>query len=170
MKPSFFSNAQPKRGINNEFSNVENTRNSVRMYFAQAALNEYRFRKGLAYLNQKLAEYPNDPVLVAYEAGFTAIEARYKFFPLDKYQKAMEGIEKIEKSVEAHPNDLEIRFVRLALYDKMPAFFNKKSTAASDARWILQQLSTQDVHIDLKAYINDFMIKNNFVPSQKRTL
>ena len=115
------------------------TLEGAREAFHQAVMDEEESRAFNKYM--RTFDEPT-PVIAAYQAVSEAMLARVLWNPFSKlaqvrdYQKAMEA------AVALDPNDIEIRFLRLAIEYNIPAFLGMSEHVEEDVAMILENLSS----------------------------
>jgi hypothetical protein len=77
-----------------------------------------------------------DPSIAAYRGSLLLIEAGQTLALWKKSDLSRRGLTLLDDSVAAHPEDLEIRFVRAATTLHLPIFFRRKSQSCEDFRFL----------------------------------
>ena len=108
-----------------------------RIYFTLAANFKEYFEAG----KKAILAAPNEPKFRAYKAAFLALEAKYAFWPTDKLMYVQRALTLLDSLVSHHPEDVEIRFLRAMIADRLPSFFNRKAQALSDIAYVVRHLS-----------------------------
>ncbi|QXD15519.1 carotenoid biosynthesis protein [Rhodocaloribacter litoris] len=73
-----------------------------------------------------------EPVVRAYGAAFEVMKAKHAFWPFDKYRHVQRGLPVLDALVEEHPDDAEIRFLRLLSCYYLPGLFGRSETVSQD--------------------------------------
>lgn len=83
------------------------------------------------------------PVLVCYKGANYMIQAKYTLNPINKLNKFVQGRELMEAAIKKDTADLEMRFIRYALQNNLPAFLGYDDDKETDRRFLLRNLSEQ---------------------------
>lgn len=135
---------------------------SARVLFYRS-IEEKQHLDQAVYMFNRLKTYERYTGLAeTYLGALTALEGKYAFLPTTKYNKAIKGLEKMDKGVEISPDNLEARFIRGTTCYYLPFFFNRQKTAEEDFQVILTLL---EQHYDrynpeLVSNVIDFLQKN----------
>ena len=91
------------------------------------------------FLNLRKAE-PNNSLIEAYYGSTLTLLARDAVQPLEKADKAQEGLDSLNRAISLDPNDKEIRLLRGNVCVKLPeAFFHCSQTAIEDFSFLLDR-------------------------------
>lgn len=113
---------------------------TIRAYFVQAQESQAATEK----LYKELAAYSqHDPVVLAYKGASQTLKARLLKDRSAKKVLVVQGIQLLERSVEAAPEEVEIRLVRLAIQEHAPKILKYKGHMAADKQMILANFATQ---------------------------
>ncbi|MGO3108405.1 MAG: hypothetical protein ACTJHT_01475 [Sphingobacterium sp.] len=113
---------------------------TIRAYFVLAKDSQSITEK----LYNELAAYSqNDPVVLAYKGASQILKARLLKDRSAKKALVVQGIQLLERSVEAAPEEVEIRLVRLAIQEHAPKILKYNGHMAEDKRMILANFATQ---------------------------
>ncbi|MDR2284665.1 MAG: hypothetical protein LBE37_15730 [Sphingobacterium sp.] len=97
-----------------------------------------------ATLYNQLKNYnKTDPVLLAYKGASYALQARYVSDRKTKKELFVAGAKDIEGAVEAAPNNVEIRLVRLIIQENTPKILKYKGNINTDKQMILTNFDSQ---------------------------
>ena len=112
---------------------------SVRVKYPEASKNEQEAKK----LHDELISISkNDlPVLIAYKGAVTTMMANYAQGIKDKKLFFKEGKELLEHAVEAEPDNIEIRCIRLSVQENAPKITGYRKNIAEDKKRILDSYS-----------------------------
>jgi hypothetical protein len=94
-----------------------------------------------ADLFDKLAPSSADPSISAYRGSLLLIEAGQTLALWKKSDLSKRGLTLLDDSVAAHPENLEIRFVRAATTLHLPIFFRRKNQSCEDFRYLAPKAS-----------------------------
>lgn len=81
-------------------------------------------------------ERPHDATILAYNGSLELLEAAHTWAFWNKHKLATEGLEKIDRSVQLAPDNLEVRFIHGATTFHLPFFYHRKQQAESDFAFI----------------------------------
>ncbi|MEI6021545.1 MAG: hypothetical protein WCR21_10495 [Bacteroidota bacterium] len=82
----------------------------------------------------------NVPIKKAYFASAKMASAKFKIFPLAKYQAFLEGKKLLEESVALDKQNPEIRFVRFVIQSNLPSFLFYSQNISEDKAFITKSL------------------------------
>jgi len=121
------------------------------------------------YLYDKLKNYKGDDAVVwAYKALSSFLMANYVFSPFSKLHYFNEGKEHMHTAIMKDPQNIEVRFVRLALQLRMPSFLGYSDHIEEDKKMILHALKNNLVKDnDLLQKILTFVKQNRKVFTEK---
>jgi hypothetical protein len=108
-------------------------------YFADLQGNRAAADKARASFASLSRDYPEDPVVDAYNGSLELLDAARTWAIWDKRRLANEGLKKMDQAVTRAPGDLEARFIRAASTWHLPFFFKRREQAASDFTLIAPQ-------------------------------
>jgi hypothetical protein len=137
-----------------------------RIHFTLAANFKEYFEAG------KKAVYaaPGDPKFRAYKAAFRALEAKYAVWPHDKLLHVQQSLSQLDSLVSLRPEDVEIRFLRAMIAERLPAMFNRKAQALSDIEYVLAHLSGLQ-EPEFEAFVLEYLSSEVQLPEKlKRTV
>ncbi len=103
--------------------------NTVRNMFEKASVNEISANKLLAILN---AEPNLSPTLLGYKGSTLAMKAKYTINPYKKLKYFNEGKLLLEKAINKDAQNIELRYLRLAIQSNIPTFLNYNKNIDSD--------------------------------------
>ena len=99
----------------------------------------------------------NKNVIDAYKACAVILLAKHSNNPYKKLQHFNTGKEMLEKNVQMNANNVEIRFLRLAVQTNLPKLLNYSSNIKEDKSMILKNLNTIKNDKDLFEKITTFL-------------
>jgi hypothetical protein len=115
-------------------------------------------------------EKKDNKVLVAYKGAVLTAMAKYAKGKKDKKDFFKEGAELLEYAVEAQPNDIEIRTIRLSIQENAPKFLRYNSDIDNDKAFILNNFkstSSLEVREFVKSYVSQ---SEGFTTDEKKLL
>ncbi len=95
---------------------------------------------------------PGSVIRTAYHGALELLEARYGSWPPARLRHARAGFRLLDRAVEAAPDDVEIRYVRLMSYYYLPGFFGKKDIARADLDVVRELLPSARGRIPADAF------------------
>lgn len=107
-----------------------------RVYFYLAVEDKSMIEKGQEFFSNLKSVYPGESA--AYLAGFEALKAKNALWPIDKWNLAQSALSKMDKAVEEHPQNIEVRFIRASTCYYLPFFFNRKDQVIQDFRVLVK--------------------------------
>lgn len=93
------------------------------------------------------SKYQKIAVNKAYQAAAEMALAKYNFIPTTKLSEFNSGKKNLEAIVNSDSTNIEIRFIRFAIQNNVPAILLYKKNIPADKKFILEHLSflkTQD--------------------------
>lgn len=142
----------------NLFLNSPHELHQLRDLFPLIGANEAYNNKMISILtnNEKIAL----PVKKAYLASAQMASAKYKMFPIAKYQAFLEGKRQLEESIRLDNKNAETRFMRFVIQTHVPSFLFYSHNLAEDKAFILQALPTiKNTDPDLYQRITNYFMK-----------
>lgn len=103
----------------------------LRALFLTAEQRQASYTRGLR-LSTQLTAQSGELIWQAYKAAFTAIGGRYTPWPLEQFNRVSDAALQFDPLVERNPEHAELRFLRGAVYDKLPAIMLKSRQAEAD--------------------------------------
>ncbi|MBX7242804.1 MAG: hypothetical protein K1X92_13760 [Bacteroidia bacterium] len=107
----------------------------IRKLYGQSAKNEKKLQEIEALMVNFERENPSTPVIKAYRASVVMIKARFLILPHKKYACFLEGKKQLEEVLESHPDEIEIRFIRLSVQRNLPPFLGYNHLS-QDKAWL----------------------------------
>ena len=83
------------------------------------------------------------PVLVCYKGANAMIQAKYTLNPINKLNKFMQGRDLMEAAIRKDTTDLEMRFIRYAVQNNLPAFLGYDHHKEIDRQFLLRNIKEQ---------------------------
>jgi len=143
--------------------------NTIRNMFEQASLNEKAANNLLDLLNK---EQKLSPILLGYKGSTTALEAKYTINPVKKLKFFNEGKTMLERAIQSEPQNIELRYLRLAIQTSIPAFLNYNKNIDSDKILLLGAIKSRLISDDdlLKKIVHFLNQCKQISPSEKNQL
>ena len=85
-------------------------------------------------------ETPEEAIIQAYRGAIEVVRAKHSRWPPNKLKYLNQGAAILDFLVDAHPNDLELRYLRLASYRFLPFFLSREESVAEDLRILVEDL------------------------------
>ena len=101
----------------------------LRTYYVEAVEDESALEEAEALIE---AEGRADPTTRAYEGALIVLKAKHAFWPHRKVHYLREGLDMLDALVEAHPEEVEIRYLRLLSCYFIPSFFGRDWSVRED--------------------------------------
>jgi len=136
------------------FAAIDTTIKDLRVHYALVGVNEGHVSEIL-----NLSKNSNDPTVLAYAAGAEMASAQYKLSPFSKLSAFNSGKAKLESIVMANLENVEVRFIRLSIQLKCPAFLGYNKAVKSDRLFVLSELPfLRKTDVELYKYILTFFL------------
>lgn len=111
----------------------------------------------------------NSPTIQAYQAAAITLKAKYASKLKDKKGWFVEGATLLEKLIEQHPQNVELRLIRLSIQQNTPKILNYQENIEEDKQFIMAHFSSQPN--DLQRYIQEYaQASNGFTDAEKRKI
>ena len=107
----------------------------IRKMYAKANADEVMHSKLVSSLEtiEKSA-----PTLFGYKAAAHMMSAQYTYNPYSKYRYFKEGRSMIESIIRSHPNNSELRYIRLSIQLNLPEMLNYSDNIEEDTNFLLR--------------------------------
>ncbi|MCV9389436.1 hypothetical protein [Reichenbachiella ulvae] len=109
----------------------------------------------------KLNSEEDSPLIRAYKAALYAKEADKLKGVADKVQAFKKGAMMLEEEIKAYPDNVEFRFLRLAIQEKSPAILGYQDNIEEDKQKIIENYSSLDGR--LKKQISQFATRSKYL-------
>ena len=76
-----------------------------------------------------------------YHAIAILLRSKFSLNPIDKLKSFREGKEQLEKVINLHPKDIELRFLRFCVQNNTPAILDYKQNLEEDKQFIKNKIS-----------------------------
>ncbi|MGO1596130.1 MAG: hypothetical protein ACTHZ1_02170 [Sphingobacterium sp.] len=110
--------------------------NAVRNDFNKGVKNEALCKRHLLLLN----EQANSPLEKAYAAAFHMFMAKHTGNPFKKMNYFKEGRDRLEQQLNANPNNVELRFIRLSIQYHIPKYLGYHDDIEADKDYVMNHL------------------------------
>lgn len=110
---------------------------AIRIDFKKAAQDETAARQLLTSIQNSGNK---DALFIAYQAATEALMAKHAFLPTSKYSWCKRAMNTFNIAVGASPENMEIRYLRIAVEVNLPAMLGMSGDIAADKNKILQLL------------------------------
>jgi tetratricopeptide (TPR) repeat protein len=112
-------------------------------------------KKAVKSANQELLKLreaePDNALIEAYYGSSLALLARDAVKPLEKADKAQEGLDALHRAVSLDPNQKEIRLLRANVCLRLPeSFFHCSNTAIEDFSFLLERYQESSSYLTQK--------------------
>jgi hypothetical protein len=134
----------------------------LRKLFYLATVSESYIDKTEGYMNRHEAQEP----FGAYRSMLLFMEAKYAINPYTKLNYFKKGRNKMEETLKLYPNNLENRFLRLAIQTKLPGFLGYSGSKKEDKTYLLKHYKSEK-DLNLKARIKLFLKENKIISQEE---
>ncbi|MES2617584.1 MAG: hypothetical protein V4613_06890 [Bacteroidota bacterium] len=146
------------------FKTVESSEIALaRIYFEKASTSESAAKSLKAITDAKT----ND-VLKAYNGAALAILAKYAWSPYKKLDNVNKGLALLNSAVKSSSSDVEIRFLRFAIEENLPAIISATRHLQEDKTFILKNLVK--THPNYKSIKNYLILSKSLSATEKKAL
>lgn len=112
---------------------------SIRELYVKASTDEEVHSKLVSTLEPV---EQGSPILFGYKAAAHMMSAQYTYNPYSKYRYFKEGRSMIESVIRSHPNDVELRYLRLSIQLNLPEMLNYSENINEDKNFLLQEFKS----------------------------
>lgn len=123
-----------------------------KLYFSEITSKE----ESLAFIDL-LKNAEEGIEIEGYRAGATMISSKYEFSPFSKLSTFSDGKEALENIIEEHPNNLELRLIRLTIQENAPNIVHYNDKIETDRAFLKfhkPSLSDFDLINRIESYLN----------------
>ena len=124
----------------------------LRTSYAKAPID----KKVCKQLIDQLESLKKSPVQLGYLGACRAIWASHTFNPISKLSSFNRGKKEIESAIQADPNNVELRFIRLSIQKHSPSFLGYAKNIEADTKFI-QANKNSIISVQLKKMIGDLI-------------
>ena len=123
----------------------------------------------LAVIND--ASYSASSISMAYQGLCEAMMAEHLFLPTSKISSFKKGKSKVETAIEKHPENCELRYVRLLIQLNTPNIVNYHDAISEDLEYFMENLHSQIADDQWKlTFIDNLLLGKNLSADQKNQL
>lgn len=106
-------------------------------------------------------------ILLGYAGGVTMLKAKYTANPFSKLSYFNEGKQLLEDAISNNKNNIELRFLRFAIQENLPAMLNYNDNLEEDKNYIMKYLPMLELR-DFKKAIAFYLIKSERTTEQEK--
>jgi hypothetical protein len=141
----------------------------LRSVYLESAENETRIASGIA-LAQSISSRTDAPRARAYSAAFEVMKARHAFWPMTKMDHVEAGIPELDALVLAHPNDIEIRYLRLVSTYFIPSFLGYSDHVREDFQRLAGALplAQHEYSTEMMRMMSAFVVTHGDIDQRQR--
>jgi hypothetical protein len=137
----------------------------IRVGFYQAVENSSATEALAAYIEKNYGVLPKSfpPVVQAYYASVEGLKGKHAKDLFSKLGHVGKAVDLFRDLVETNPDNVEIRFLRFALFSQLPFFFGVRGYVSTDLAALVDQLEMQrydDVPPDIQHAIAVYLLAN----------
>jgi len=99
----------------------------------------------------------DSPILFGYKAAAHMMSAQYTYNPYSKYRYFKEGRTMIESIIRSHPDNVELRYLRLSIQVNLPEMLNYSENVKEDTNFLLHEFKSLSDSI-LKKRIRELLV------------
>ncbi len=139
--------------LNHSFAQ-DSTMKELRELFYKATIKESYIADVTSFINKNNEQAAFD----SYRSMLLFMQAKYAINPYSKWSYFNKGRTKMEAAVKAHPNDIETRFLRLAIQTKLPSFLGYSTAKKTDKQFIItnyKKLNDKDLKDRILLFFKD---------------
>lgn len=127
--------------------------------------------KAIAFYNTlKNVKTTDGYVLNSYKAASIALKAKYEKGIKNKKALFKEGVLSLEKNIAKHPNNIELRLIRLSIQENTPKLLKYKKNIFEDKSFINKHLK-KVTDKKLRNYIKTFVLQSkSFTKEEKNVI
>jgi hypothetical protein len=95
------------------------------------------------------------------------VKAKFGMNPINKMLLFIEGRNELEKLIEKEPNNIELRYIRLAVQKIAPKFLSYRDNINEDRVLLLSHLKEQNQHGDFESNVLRFLKRENLINTKE---
>lgn len=139
-------------GIRKQFQSAHQNQEQAKMFYQRT---------------EKISQ--TDAASQAYKAAAKMILSKYEKNRAPKKELFKSGALRLNELIEANPNNVEIRFIRLTIQQNTPAILKYNANITEDKHYVLTQYKNCDAQ--LQPYIKQYIINSpKFNQAEKNSL
>jgi hypothetical protein len=145
----------------------------IRVGFYQAVEDSAATDALAAYVTKTYGALPRSfpPVVQAYYASLEGLKGKHAKDLFSKLGHVGKAVDLFHDLVETNPDNVEIRFLRFALFSQLPFFFGVRAYVSTDLAALVEQLEMQrydDVPPDIQSAIMVYLLANAELDRDRR--
>lgn len=138
----------------------------VRLKYSQALTDPLVTEE--LYLDFTTLSEKNKGILLGYKGAVLTLKAKHSTILKEKRAFFKEGVALLESAIEANPNNLELRFIRISIQENAPKIVKYRSNIEEDKLLILRDYKNEKVTA-VKQLIKDYVGTSSlFTPEEKQ--
>ncbi len=106
-------------------------------------------------------------LICGYAGGVTMLKAKYCSNPFTKLEYFKDGKQLLEDAIAKNKNNIELRFLRFAIQENLPALLNYDDNLEEDKNYMMKYLPLLELR-ELKKAIAVYMIKSERTTEQEK--
>lgn len=95
----------------------------------------------------------SDPTIQAYVCAVEMKQAEYHFNPIVKLKIFNSTKNKLELLITKHPNNTDLRYIRLMLQERIPRFLGYRTSIEKDKSFLFSKIKAKQISKEFKYYI-----------------
>jgi hypothetical protein len=111
-----------------------------------------------AEFHMKLLEKEKGTESKAYYAAMLFMKSKYVKFPLTKYNYFKKGKAALDQLIQENKSNVEMRYLRFAFQNELPAFLNYNSNIQEDFLVITKGIEKSDLNTQFKQKMLKYML------------
>jgi hypothetical protein len=142
----------------------------LRLCMAMGAEIKAYFEEGSKLLQQLDNTEGKKEEVAAYRAAFTAMQAQYETWPIEKFKLVNKALPQLIKLAQENPQNVEIIFVKTAVFARLPVFFQRRKEALQDIEKLITLTENEWNTLDkeLRTVIVDFLTTSPILTSTQQ--
>jgi hypothetical protein len=121
--------------------------------------------------DQTTAGSSEELIIRGYQGAMEVVRAKHSRWPPNKLKYLNRGAEILDELVEEYPEDLEVRYLRLASYRFLPFFLSRDDSVAEDLQVLVADLPGKPEAFSPPVYraVLRFVLDNGDLEAEDRT-
>lgn len=104
----------------------------------------------------------------AYLAAAKMVKAKFGINPISKLLLFKEGRDELEKLIKSEPNNIEMKYIRLAIQHTAPKFLSYRDNLEQDRLALIKHLNKQSTRGDLESNIIKFLKREKLLNKEEQ--
>jgi len=128
----------------------------LRSNYLNSSLDESKMQS----FKQSIEKTTDTKLKESYAAVYLALEAKYGTYPIYRYKKIKESLQKLDDLAAKYSKDLEIRFLRMSIQSYTPKWLGFSDDITQDKEFILNNLNNtagNQLEPEFKQAVFDFL-------------